>query len=270
MTSDSFNRLTDDDLERIAAQSFVRHIDFHGQLASTNDRAAQLCRADDLPRPALALAMRQTAGRGRGDNRWWAADGALTFSLVLDAHQSGGLNASPAMMSLVTALGIADALDHLLGPPRVCQVKWPNDVYIDGRKICGILPERPHGDAGPLIVGIGLNVNNTMSDAPDDIRVSAVALCDIDAQMRSLADVLIVVLQQLERAFARFASDDSCLQPWWQPRCFLTGRIVQAATGSRTVTGPCRGITDHGALIIDTPGGRETLIAATIVSVSSA
>jgi BirA family biotin operon repressor/biotin-[acetyl-CoA-carboxylase] ligase len=267
MTGDALNRVTDDDRRHIAAQSFVSHVDFHDELASTNDRAAELCRGDDVSRPALVLTARQTAGRGRGGNRWWAADGALTFSLVLDTHRPGHDHTSLAVMSLVAALGIADAIDALLGPSHRCRVKWPNDVYVSGRKICGILPERPHGDAGPLIVGIGLNVNNSTSRAPDDIQSTAVALCDIDAQPRPLAGVLIEALRGLEQALMRFTvAGEGELQSWWQSRCLLTGCVVRALVGSKTVTGLCRGITDRGALIVDTAGGRETLISATIAS----
>ena len=73
------------DLPRIQAQSFLRQIDFHTELGSTNDRAAELATAAAVQTPALVLAERQTRGRGRGRNIWWSSAGALTFSLLLDS-----------------------------------------------------------------------------------------------------------------------------------------------------------------------------------------
>src|SRR5262245_398009 len=73
------------DLSRLAAANLVAQIDFHESLGSTSDRALALAAEGAANLPLLVLAQRQTAGRGRGPNRWWAADGALTFSLVLEA-----------------------------------------------------------------------------------------------------------------------------------------------------------------------------------------
>lgn len=242
------------DPERIVADTFVRRVDFHEAIGSTNDRAIELAAPGDLELPALVLAQRQTAGRGRGGNPWWTADGALTFSLLID-----DCTLPPALVSLITGLAVADALDGIVDVTS--RVKWPNDVYIAGRKVCGILPEQPQGAAGPTIIGIGVNVNNAMTAAPRDIRDTAVALIDVDGRTRSLTDVLIALLQSLERAIASGSGD---LQSRWQTRCLLTGAHVHATAGNRKIEGYCRGITDDGAIILDTPAGRETLISATI------
>lgn len=272
MSTDEFNRFVDEDLARITGSTFVHSIEFHHNLGSTNDRALHLCQSSDLKLPSLVLAERQTEGRGRGSNRWWAVDGALTFSLLLDTNPLVGQDVSPAVISLVAALGIAASLDTLLtstAASHSCCVKWPNDVYVDGRKICGILPERPATGAGLLVIGIGLNVNNSLADAPDDIRTNAVALHEIVGHCLSLTDTLIAILQGLEQAFNRFATDDNDLNTWWQSRCLLTGMRINASVADRKVSGICQGITNDGALILDTTKGREHLISATIDSFTS-
>src|SRR5438309_3216915 len=75
------------DLDRIRRQTFVRHVESHDVLASTNDRGIELAGEPNIPTPLLILAGEQTAGRGRGANRWWWGPGALTFSLVFDPRQ---------------------------------------------------------------------------------------------------------------------------------------------------------------------------------------
>ena len=111
----------------------------------------------------------QTAGRGRLDHEWHAARGEnLTFSVVLDAADASP--AEVATLPLVVGLAVARAVGSLLGKISEVAVKWPNDVLVGGRKICGILCER-NGDA--VIAGVGLNVNQT--DFPAEIAGAALS-----------------------------------------------------------------------------------------------
>ena len=112
----------------------------------------------------------QTAGRGRLDHEWHAARGEnLTFSVVLDAADAPP--AEVATLPLVVGLAVARYVSSLLCGAADVSVKWPNDVLVGGRKICGILCER-NGDA--VIAGVGLNVNQT--DFPAEIAARATSL----------------------------------------------------------------------------------------------
>ena len=112
----------------------------------------------------------QTAGRGRLDHEWHAARGEnLTFSVVLDAADASP--AEVATLPLVVGLAVTRAVGELLGNSSLVAVKWPNDVLVGGKKICGILCER-NGDA--VIAGVGLNVNQI--DFPAEIAVRATSL----------------------------------------------------------------------------------------------
>src|SRR5687768_5425088 len=128
---------------RVRSESFVRSVETHDELGSTNDRALVLAGDPDLPRPALVLAVHQTAGRGRGGNVWRSGPGALTFSLVIDRPWVLSRERMP-IRSLDADLAARDAVASL-APRRHVTVKWPNDVYLDGRKLCGILTEVPPG-----------------------------------------------------------------------------------------------------------------------------
>ena len=158
------------DLDRIQDESPVRVVQYYRQLPSTSDRALQLARVDECETPLVVLAELQTAGRGRGSNRWWAGPGALTFSLVVDL-ENGQRAVGDTRISLATALAVRDALSTF--DRTACfQLKWPNDIYLQSRKIAGILLERPALYLNRLVVGIGVNVNNSLQGAPAALQAT--------------------------------------------------------------------------------------------------
>src|SRR5690349_2367368 len=120
----------------VRAETFVRHIEQHEEIGSTNDRAMELAVERDLPVPALVIAERQIAGRGRGGNVWRSGAGALTFSLVIE-RPAGLPRERMALLSLAAGLAAREAVVGA-APGHDVKVKWPNDVYLDGRKVCGI------------------------------------------------------------------------------------------------------------------------------------
>ena len=126
----------------------------------------------------------QTAGRGRLDHEWHAARGEnLTFSVVLDAADASP--AEVATLPLVVGLAVARAVGSLLGKISEVAVKWPNDVLVGEKKICGILCER-NGDA--VVAGVGLNVNQT--DFPAEIAARATSLRLVEGSSFSRDDAI--------------------------------------------------------------------------------
>src|SRR5262245_50492595 len=125
------------DLARIAGSRLVAEVDSHHTLASTNDRALELATRGDPKLPLLVLAERQTLGRGRGANRWWSAPGALTFSLAIDGRLGTTPPQSLPPWSLAAGLAVCEALADLV-PRGDWRVKWPNDIFLSGRKVGGI------------------------------------------------------------------------------------------------------------------------------------
>lgn len=253
------------DAERIAEETFVKRVEVHDELPSTNDRAIELA-LGDAPFPALVIAERQSAGRGRGNNRWWSRAGALTFSLVLDADE---MRLPPALwprLSLTAGLSVCQALedllrDHEVAPGDHLGLKWPNDVHLQGRKVCGILVEVPPRPGRRLVVGIGVNVNNELSQAPPELRASAVSLGEWAGLRFQQLDVLLKILTQFERDLNDLRSGDESLSRRWQTRCVLRGHTVTLNTGGHEPVGTCEGIDDSGALILHTPAGRQRFLA---------
>ena len=252
------------DADQIRAHSFLRHVELHESLPSTNDRAIQLAGVAGLETPALVLARRQTAGRGRGASRWWSPDGALTISLIVDSAELGLTTRDWPRLSLTTAVAVCDAL------PVDCSIKWPNDVLIDGRKVCGILIESPGGAAPAkdrLIIGVGINVNNSWRDAPPEVGAAGAALCDATGRQHDLQRVLIGFLLALGHRLQQLAGGNKELPLAWQARSSLTDRRVAVDCGGRRTTGRCLGIADDGALIVETGSKAERIYSGSVLPI---
>jgi len=253
------------DLDRIASSGHVREVEFHAEIGSTNDRATELARKQQLDCPCLILAARQSAGRGRGSNRWWSAPGAVTFSLVLDSRQLGLPLERWPQIALAAGGAVCEAIEQLI-PDADAKVKWPNDVYVAGKKACGILVEAPADGAGRLIVGVGVNVNNSLEGAPRELAQIATSMTDAAGQKFDLTDVLLAILSRFADWRSDLVHDERGLIERWRTRCLLTGKRVCLNAGARQVTGVCRGIDDVGRLVLSSPAGTQHYLSGTIIS----
>jgi BirA family transcriptional regulator, biotin operon repressor / biotin---[acetyl-CoA-carboxylase] ligase len=253
-------------VDRICAATFVRHAEFFDSLGSTNDRAKDLARRPELPLPALVVASLQTAGRGRGSNAWWADRGALTFSLLIEPAAFAISTASWPRLSLASAVAVCDALQSE-APHAKLGLKWPNDVMLDAAKVGGILIESL-GGAAPgkdrLIVGVGINVNNSWQAAPAEAGTDGVALCDVTGHRHDLEEMLARVLHALAIRFAQLRDEAPELVQAWQQRSVLTGRDVHTELDGRATQGRCLGIAVDGALLLQTPGGERRIFSGTV------
>lgn len=249
---------------RIVANTFVKDVEFHAEIGSTNDRALELAAAEVSPRtPLLIWALQQNAGRGRGANRWWASDGALTFTLLLETSALRLPQERWPQVSLTTGLAVCTALQNLV-PQADVSLKWPNDVFVDGRKICGILIEIPPRQSGKLVIGVGININNSIQSAPAEIASRATALCDISQREWKLDEVLIHVLQQIESHLIQLSDNDPSLAQRWDELCFLRGRTVQHTAGEHVTMGVCQGVDQQGALLLRTETGLTRVLGGVI------
>lgn len=229
--------------------------------------------------PMLILAGEQTSGRGRGANRWWSSAGALTFSLVFDPQKDQLARGSPALETehwprVALAAGVALCDEILaLAPGILCGLKWPNDVLLNGRKVAGILVEVP---PAPLqvprrvVLGMGVNVNNSMDAAPADVQAGAASLIDFGGSPFDMSQLLIGWLNRFAEHLHALALGDGALPRRWQSLCVLSGLSVELQSGNRTVQGLCQGIAADGALLVDGVLGPERLYAGVLVRASSA
>jgi BirA family biotin operon repressor/biotin-[acetyl-CoA-carboxylase] ligase len=248
---------------RAALAHVLAHFEHHAEIASTNDRGMELARDTSISLPALIVAERQTAGRGRGANRWWSADGALTFSLVVDLSTAVPRERWP-LAALTAGLAVCDALSPHAGETRLA-VKWPNDVYAAGRKLCGILVETPAAPAGRLVIGIGVNINNSFAAAPPDVRARGVSLVELANRPLDVDAVLATIVGELIDLLPTLADSPPEVVARWPAHCLLTGRIVEVETPAGPMIGLCEGIDESGALLLCDELGPRRCVAGTVV-----
>jgi BirA family transcriptional regulator, biotin operon repressor / biotin---[acetyl-CoA-carboxylase] ligase len=222
----------------------------HSSCDSTNERARELAAAG-APHGTLVTAGEQTAGRGRQGRTWSAPPGsAVLMSLVLR-----DLGEGDAALPLAAAVTVCQACESLA--PVECRIKWPNDVWVDGRKLAGILVEGRPQD-GWAVLGIGLNVTTAPEQLPDELRETATSLAiAARGEPPPTEQVLAEVLRSLERTLAR---DSSEVLEAWRGRDALLGSPVSWTDGE----GVAAGIDDSGALLVDTGSGRVALAAGEV------
>lgn len=257
-------------IDSLRRYRWLRGLEFHEEIASTNQRAVELAASRDVDCPHLIVARGQTAGRGRGANRWWSADGALTFSLLLEPESLGLRTELWPRTSLCAALAVRDAL-AVRAPALECGIKWPNDVFLAARKVSGVLAEAPpRRESLPprLVIGIGVNVNNSLLAAPAEVQAVATSLVDLAGAPHDLVEVLDSILPRLWDNLALLAQDAPDLPGQWQRHSLLDGRTVTVDLGTRRVTGYCLGINPQGALDLSTSLGVEAVTSGVVSRVS--
>ncbi len=250
------------DLTSLPATDWIQTVDFFDELGSTNDHAI-LTAGDSRPHPRLVICNRQMSGRGRGANQWWASEGALTFSVVIEPLVLGISADRWPTLSVAVGGAICEALAPCI-PSSDVRLKWPNDVFADGRKLGGILVEVPQITPARLVIGIGINVGNSAREAPPEVQARMTSLADLTAHPPSRGEVLKLVLAQLEADLGHLVSDPLSLARKWRQRCLLAGRTVTLNDGIRTLSGACQGIDDDGALRVYTEFGPQRCFGGSV------
>ena len=148
---------------------------------------------DSHPEGAAAVCDAQTGGRGRLGRTWSAPPGtAVLCSVVLEPPAERNI----AELSLVGGLAVAEAVEAATG--LAAQIKWPNDVLVNRRKVAGVLAE---ASEGRVVLGMGLNINQTRGELPKETTVAAGSLLTTDGVRRERAPILADLLLRLERAY---------------------------------------------------------------------
>lgn len=252
------------DVRDLPQRTFVRQIRALAETESTNSIAlswSSQLRSTELP--ALVVTESQTAGRGRGANRWWSGPGALTFSLIIEPAEFDIPTERWPALSLTMGLATALVLQARV-PSADVRLKWPNDVYLEGRKVAGILIESPPATNHRLVIGIGINVNNSLAAAPDDVRRRAVSLCDVLGEDFPRTELLHRLLAEIDAVLMALADDAPELHALWRKHCLLTGRSVVVTDQGRTIAGTCLGLDDDGALRIQTDQSIQRLFSGVV------
>ena len=202
--------------------------------------STQLLLNPDDPEGAAAAADEQTAGRGRLGRTWVAPPRtAIQVSVLLRPPPERRV----AELSLLGGLAAAETLEQALD--LSVQIKWPNDVMVNRRKVAGVLAEAREG---AVVLGVGLNVNQTRAELPPDARVPPASLRTIDGAVRERAPLLVELLVQLERLYAAWTEGGlDAVYDGLGSRDFLRGRRVTIDG----IGGVAEGIDRQGRLLVD-------------------
>mgnify|MGYP002335830292 CR=1 FL=1 len=215
---------------------------------STNLQLQQMARSGAASGTVL-LAEHQTAGRGRRGRNWYQGAHSLAFSLLWSLPAGR----SPSGLSLAIGVALAEALH------ADAQLKWPNDVLLNGRKVAGILIESAgvHNASPRYVIGIGINLGNT-ADLPAELADSAAGIPLSGNRSQMLAHALDHLVTTLDLFSAQgFAA----LQTRWQKRHAYQDLAVSLyfSEGSAPLQGVCRGVDSNGELLLETATCLQTL-----------
>lgn len=216
---------------------------------STNDRARALALAG-APHGTTVTAEEQTSGRGRQGRSWHAPAGrALLASVVIRALGEGD-----ALLPLAAAVAVCEACEEVAAVS--CQIKWPNDVMVEDRKVAGILIEGRPQD-GWAVVGAGVNVATTLAEFPPELRgeATSLALAAGGGAQAGAPDVSSLFNALLRRLCDRLDDPPGRVLEAWRRRDALLGREISWADGAGTAAG----IDEWGSLLVRTPEGTLAL-----------
>ncbi|NOY82303.1 MAG: biotin--[acetyl-CoA-carboxylase] ligase [Kiritimatiellaeota bacterium] len=236
----------------LRTRHFGRTYRFLDATDSTNRVVAEFAHRG-APEGLLVVADSQSAGRGRMSRKWFSPPGCnLHFSLLLRPR-------TPArrvpQAALITAVALARAVEELL-PEVPVAVKWPNDLFVAGRKAAGVLCEM---EAEPdvvrrLIIGVGINVNVPQGEFPSEFATSATSLRAAAGRAVSRTAVLASFLNHFEPAWEEWLEQG--LAPFraeWRRLSLLEGRRIAVESGREIIRGTAMGLSPEGGLLVRTP-----------------
>jgi BirA family transcriptional regulator, biotin operon repressor / biotin---[acetyl-CoA-carboxylase] ligase len=242
-----------------------RSVFCYESVESTNNLAAVYAR-NGAASGAVFTADFQTAGKGRHQKKWHAAAGEnIMTSLML--RPTVPLE-KLSLLPLITAVAVAETIDRLSGNRTGHQpeIKWPNDVLMNRKKICGILLESSVAaeKVDYIIIGIGLNVNQTVF--PEDVAESATSLALMLGQPLDLQDVFIALIHQIDEHYTRFVSGDVYhALARWRHYAVMLGKPISFVQHGETRHGVAEDIDENGRLKIrlDTHDGTHVIETVT-------
>ncbi len=258
--------LADDLLARLGKTKVIgRDIHVFEQTTSTNDVVEKLAR-DGVREGVVVFAESQTRGRGRLGRKWVSPSRkGLWFSILLRPNLRPQ---ETTQLTVATATALRRAIVSQTNLP--VEIKWPNDILINGKKVAGILTEMSAelDRVRHVIPGIGIDVNQDASEFPLELRKVATSLKIERGESLSRAALAIEVLRELDREYSRVcAGKFSDIANEWEEHCGTIGKEVTVQIGDRKIRGRAESLDDDGSLILRTEHGRLQQITGGDVTV---
>lgn len=258
--------LTDIEIaHKLKTKQVGRNLSCYRTVQSTNDTLTQMAEAG-APHGTVVTSEEQTKGRGRLGRIWHSPPGTGVYVSIL-LRPPFPPEKAPAI-SIMTALALADAIRVYL--PDDVRIKWPNDVWIGGRKVAGILTElsAEKGKIDYIVVGTGINVNHGVGNFPEELRPIATSIRRALKRKVGRIEVLQNFLRNFEAEYDRYVKH-GLKKSHRKVRQYsaLIGQPITIRTGNHEVTGMAVDIDVEGRLIIERDGVRLPITAGEVTVV---
>ena len=256
--------MNSNELQSIRKTKWIgKEIHYFDKIDSTNTKAKELAE-QGAESGTLIVADQQVAGKGRRGRSWESPAGSGIFMTILLKPEINPNHAS--MLTLVTALAVAKALAEVTG--ENAQIKWPNDIVVNGKKVCGILTEMSaqFDYINHIVIGIGINVHN--ESFPEEIEKMATSLYLERKKKFHRAEIIEKLLEYFENYYELFLKTEDLSSRVKEYDSLLVNRNanVKVLDLKEPFEGKAKGITATGELIVDTWESRK-LVSSGEVSV---
>jgi BirA family biotin operon repressor/biotin-[acetyl-CoA-carboxylase] ligase len=235
----------------LRTQTFGKQIEYYNRLESTNEEAWELIDETAVHHGALVITDHQFAGKGRGKNSWFMSPSkGLAMSLILlesiTAEKAG-------LIPLAAGAAAAKAMENRGSSPKL---KWPNDILINEKKVGGILCEsRLAGQqVRAIVVGIGLNINETEMDFPDELKESATSLNLMTGHVHQRELVAAIVITFFEQYWGKLQQVPQEIIRDWTQYCGHLNQPISFKDRGNTHTGIFKNVDENGYACIEIAG----------------
>ncbi len=247
-------KLTADEIRLGLTTSFIgKNIHYEESVESTQKIALQLA-SQGVPEGTVVIADEQRSGKGRMNRNWYSPKyTGIWMSLI--TRPKIPLTKAP-QLTLLTAVAIVQAMEEITG--TIPEIKWPNDILIDGKKVSGILTElqaeadRIHS----IIIGIGINVNQKKEDFPLELQEKASSLFIEKGELIPRAGLIRCIFKHFEKLYLLYLEQGFFpIKLLWESYAISIGKIIKARTLTEVIEGKALGITSEGVLKIEDQSG---------------
>jgi len=253
--------LTQESLKQNLAGKFIGHqLHYYEEIGSTNEEAFRLG-IQGVPEGTALIAESQSAGKGRMQRVWHSPAGANIYTSILLRPVFEPARAP--QISIAAGVAAAEMIDHYC--PGKTQLKWPNDVLIGGKKVCGILAQmKMSGNAIDfVVVGVGINVNLNHEQFPRDIQEMATSLFMEAGREISRLELIIHLYENMAKWYRELTQNGfGAIREKWLSLSPMIGKPVSVMFHEEAVSGRAIGLDDDGSLVLLTDGNDTVKVSA--------
>ncbi|ARK30339.1 biotin--[acetyl-CoA-carboxylase] ligase [Halalkalibacter krulwichiae] len=246
---------------------FGSEITYFNEIESTQTVAHELSHKG-VKEGHVVIANEQTAGKGRLGRKWYSKSGtSVSMSIILRPELPPQ---QTPQLTLLAAVAVVRAIKSNVGIS--CDIKWPNDILLNGKKLVGILTEM---QADPdvvhsIIIGIGLNVNQDSSEFDDEIKEVATSLRIVKGRVIERAQLIAAILNELETLYDLYLEEGfKPIKSLWEANSISVGTYIYARTMREVIYGFAKGITDDGVLLVEDQQGVTHKIYSADIEIAS-